>query len=86
MSPTRLAPLTLLLLAPLIAAGGACALGEEEEPGCRGDAHCDDGFVCRGGACFRITTGPSPPLDLDEDDAGNASDASDAAESQLDSG
>lgn len=82
MSRTTLAPLTLLLLAPLIAAGGACALGEEEEPGCRGDVHCGDGFVCRGGACFRITTGPSPPPGPDEDDAG---DASDVAELQPDS-
>ncbi|MEZ4301512.1 MAG: hypothetical protein R3B70_41645 [Polyangiaceae bacterium] len=41
-----------------IAAVGAClaigcVLGSPEEPGCAEDAECDDGFVCRAGACVR---------------------------------
>jgi hypothetical protein len=74
MSRTRLAAIALLSLAPLIGAGGVCALGEEEEPGCRDDALCGEGYVCRGGACFRITTGLSTP-DPGEEEAGSASDA-----------
>jgi hypothetical protein len=41
----------------------ACALGDEDEPGCRSDGECDVGFVCRAGACFRYTTEQSPPHD-----------------------
>lgn len=52
----------------------ACVLGSEEEPGCHNDAECDDGFVCRSGACFRITTDLSPPRDPAMNDAGDAGD------------
>jgi Cys-rich repeat protein len=61
-----------LFFAPALLAGGSCALGEEEEPGCREDAECAEGFVCRGGACFHITTSLSPPNDPGvKDDAGD---------------
>jgi hypothetical protein len=49
----------------------ACVLGEEREPGCQRDDECGDGFVCRDGACFRFTTGLSPPHDPSLDDAGS---------------
>jgi hypothetical protein len=40
----------------------ACVVGSGD-PGCRSDAECDEGFTCRAGACFRLTTGASPPAD-----------------------
>jgi hypothetical protein len=51
----------------------ACALGVEEEPGCRSDEACGEGYLCRAGACFRVTTGLTPPQD--SSDAGDAGDA-----------
>jgi hypothetical protein len=56
-------------------ASGACALGGDEEPGCRDDAECGGDFVCRAGACFRVTTGLLPPQDPAAGDAGDAGDA-----------
>lgn len=66
------APVAPLLLALAVGPAG-CALGEEEEPGCRRDADCEPAFVCRAGACFAITTGLSPPLapDAGHEDAGD---------------
>lgn len=43
-------------------AAGACVFGSRD-PGCASDADCDQGFVCREGACFEITTPRSPPND-----------------------
>jgi hypothetical protein len=73
--------LLLLFAAPLFVCA-ACALGEEDEPGCHADAECGGGFVCRAGACFRLTTGLSPPQDPAEDggDGGDAGDITDAGE------
>ncbi|MCC6554778.1 MAG: hypothetical protein IT372_17525 [Polyangiaceae bacterium] len=58
-----------LALAFALAAG--CVLGGEPA-GCRDDAECPGGFICRAGACFRGTTGRSPPADdhEEEEDAG----------------
>jgi hypothetical protein len=52
----------LALSAPLLGLS-ACALGPEEEPGCQSDEACGEGYLCRAGACFRATTGLTPPED-----------------------
>ena len=64
----RLAPRIAPALIALATLCGACALGDEE-PGCRDDAECPDGFLCRAGACFRIAAGEGPA------DAGSDADA-----------
>jgi Cys-rich repeat protein len=46
----------------------ACTLGEPEEPGCRTDAECGQGLVCRAGACFRFIGDPAPLGDADASD------------------
>jgi len=62
-----------------LALGGACVIGEEEEPGCHRDAECDGG-VCRNGACFEVTFGQSPPADPPGDDGGAADGGSDGSD------
>ena len=52
-------------------AGLGCVVGSDEEPGCHADAECDEGFVCRSGACFGATTDASPPPVADAGDAGD---------------
>lgn len=63
MSRRLFAAIAVFFVAPALVGGASCALGEEEEPGCRADAECPEGFLCRGGACLRITTPLSPPND-----------------------
>ncbi|MCK6591277.1 MAG: hypothetical protein L6Q76_27310 [Polyangiaceae bacterium] len=53
-------------------AAAACAVGDDEEPGCESDEACGDGYLCRRGACFRVSTGLTPPSD--PADAGGGSD------------
>lgn len=54
-----------------IAAVLGCVLGSPEEPGCTEDAECEDGFVCRAGACLEEITGAPLPQDAGVDgDAG----------------
>jgi hypothetical protein len=55
----------------LAAAAIGCALGAEQEPGCRLDADCGEGWICRAGACFQTTTGRSSAV-VDSGDAGDA--------------
>lgn len=57
-----------------LAGAAGCVVGEEEAPGCRQDSECEEGFVCRAGACLRVTTGLSPPRDPEDagqDEAGD---------------
>lgn len=73
--PVAAGPLTRvraawIALAVALGAAVGCALGPEQEPGCKVDADCDEGFVCKAGACFRTTTGHTPP----EADGGDAAD------------
>lgn len=53
-------------------AAAACALGDEDEPGCETDEACGEGYLCRAGACFRVTTGLTPPKE--PEDAGDGGD------------
>ena len=55
----------------LISGLSACSIGEEE-PGCQSDEACGEGYLCRAGACFRVTTGLTPPKD--PADAGDGGD------------
>lgn len=57
-----------IALGALASGVASCVLGSDE-PGCHDDTECDDGFVCRAGACFRVTTSRSPPVD--QADAGD---------------
>jgi hypothetical protein len=50
-----------------MAAAAGCVLGSPEAPGCAEDAECEDGFVCRAGACMRELTGTPPPEDAGAD-------------------
>jgi hypothetical protein len=63
-----------LCAALLAAAVPACAIGPAEDPGCHKDPDCDLGFVCRAGACFRVTTTESPPNDPADAGAGGLAD------------
>ena len=60
------------LIFGILAGGSACVIGEDEEPGCKADEACGEGFLCRAGACFRVTTGLTPPKD--PADAGDGGD------------
>jgi hypothetical protein len=75
----------LLLLLPLGVAtlAVACAIGDEEEPGCHDDSECDGG-ACREGACFTITFGQSPPNDPGSSDGGADADAASDAGDAID--
>lgn len=68
----RFLALWTLLCAP--AACVACALGDEQAPGCISDGECGAGWICREGACFHSATPMSPP----EDPADASTDALDA--------
>jgi hypothetical protein len=65
--------LIALLSAALGSAAPGCALGTEREPGCHADTDCGGGWTCRAGACFRATTGLTPPV-VDGGDAGDGGD------------
>ena len=68
----RLAFALLALASPIAA---SCALGTERDPGCQSDGECEQGFVCRAGACFRFTTSESPPAEPSADAGSDATDA-----------
>lgn len=53
-----------------VAALAGCVLGSPEPPGCAEDAECDDGFVCRAGACLEELTGAPVPQDAGADGFG----------------
>jgi hypothetical protein len=58
----------------LLNAAVGCAIGDEQEPGCHTDADCGGGSTCRAGACFRSTTGLTPPV-VNGGDAGDGGDS-----------
>jgi hypothetical protein len=62
-----LLPFAFCLLPPVSL---GCALGPEQDPGCRSNADCDPGFTCRAGACFDTTTPRSPPADAGDGEDG----------------
>lgn len=59
--------LGLLLFVCGIAAAAGCVLGSPEPPGCAEDAECEEGFVCRAGACLEELTGAPLPQDAGAD-------------------
>jgi Cys-rich repeat protein len=59
----------------LVAAAG-CVLGSPEPPGCAEDAECEDGFVCRAGACLEELTGTPLPGDAGASGDADAGDGS----------
>lgn len=55
----------------------SCALGSPDEPGCTEEAECEEGFVCRAGACIEKLPFTPQPSDAgtDGDAAPDAGDA-----------
>jgi hypothetical protein len=67
----RRRPIWIAALAIAAIAPAACVLGPNEPPGCQSDADCEEGSVCRAGACFRTTTDRTPPDEADGGDGGD---------------
>ena len=68
----RRACFTLALLGSLGVAAAGCAFGPESAGGCRSDADCEAGAVCRRATCYRFTTPVEAPGEAGDASAGEA--------------